>query len=319
LSVTNPVPPTRGNYRKATIRGLRTVLFLLRIILPLSFAVSLLDWLGILGWIGRLLAPAMGLFHLPGEAAVVLVSGWLVGIYGAVAAMAILPLSAAQITILSLMTLTAHNLPVETTVQHRTGTPWWLILCARLATSALLGWICGAAMHATAGPAGMGAVPPAATHTGFVPFLGHWIVSAGKLGAKILVILLALMLLTEWMRARDVYHRIAQPLRPLLRFMGLSPSVAFLWVTAMVLGLAYGSGLLMEEAREPGRYRRMDLRDLNISIGLCHSVLEDTALLVALGASLFWITIPRFMVAAVVVRFARLVTPRRDGAAVRTS
>jgi len=280
----------------------------------MSFAVSLADWLGILAKIGTLLAPAMGIFHLPGEAAVVLVSGWLVGIYGAVAAMAILHLSTAQVTVLALMTLTAHNLPVETTVQHRTGTPWWLNLIARVGTSAVLGWIAAFALHAAGGDSALqGAAVTAAeapAHAGFVAFLAHWAVSAGKLAAKVLVILLALMLLTEWMRARDVYHRIAQPLRPLLAFMGLSASVAFLWITAMVLGLAYGSGLLMEEAREPGRYRAVDLRDLNISIGVCHSVLEDTALLASLGASLFWITLPRLIAAALVVRAVRLCAPR---------
>jgi hypothetical protein len=299
----------RGEYARATIRGLRTVVFLLRIIIPLSFLVSILDWLGILSRIGMFLAPAMRLFHLPGEAAVALVSGWLVGIYGAVAAMSILHLSGSQITVLALMTLTAHNLPVETTVQHRTGTPWWLTISARIATSALLGWIAAVALHAVGvdegGALGAGAIAPGAARSAFAPFLAHWALGAGKLAAKILVILLALMLLTEWMRARDIYHRIAVPLRPFLAFMGLSGSVAFLWVTAMVLGLAYGSGLLMEEAREPGRYRPEELRALNISIGLCHSVLEDTALLASVGASLIWITIPRFIAAAIVVRLIR--------------
>lgn len=303
----------RGEYARATIRGLRTVVFLLRIIIPLSLLVSILDWLGILSRIGMLLAPTMRLFHLPGEAAVALVSGWLVGIYGAVAAMSILHLSGSQISVLALMTLTAHNLPVETTVQHRTGTPWWLTISARIATSALLGWIAAAALHAVGaddGGAATRAIAPGAARSAFGPFLGHWAWGAGKLAAKILVILLALMLLTEWMRARDIYHRIAAPLRPVLAFMGLSGSVAFLWVTAMVLGLAYGSGLLMEEAREPGRYRPEELRALNISIGLCHSVLEDTALLASVGASLIWITIPRFIAAAIVVRLVRRIRVR---------
>jgi spore maturation protein SpmB len=280
----------------------------LRIILPLSFAVSLLDWTGLLAKIGRLLAPAMSTFGLPGEAALALVSGWLVGIYGGVAAMAILPLGHAQVTILSLMLLTAHNLPVECTVQHKTGTPWWLSLPVRIATAAVLGWVCAAFLIPN-GARGEITIPPSvpAAHASFGIFLEHWALSAGKLAIKILVILLGLMLVTEWMRAHDIYHRIARPLKPVLSAMGLAPSVAFLWITAMVLGLAYGSGLLMEEAREPGRYRAADLRDLNISIGICHSVLEDTALLFALGAGLLWITVPRFIAAAVVVRLTRII------------
>lgn len=301
-----------GDYPRAAARGVRTAVFLLRVILPLSFAVSLLDWVGLLEKIGHLLAPAMGAFGLPGETALVMVSGWLVGIYGGVAAMTILPLTPAQVTVVSLMMLTSHNLPVECTVQHKTGTPWWLSVTVRMLTAAALGWICAAIIipHATRGE--IAAIPTThVAHVGFVAFLKHWALSAGKLALKIFLILLGLMLVTEWMRAQDIYHRLARPMRPVLRFMGLAPSVAFLWITAMVLGLAYGSGLLMEEAREPGRYRAAELRDLNISIGICHSVLEDTALLCALGAGLLWITVPRFIAAATVVRLTHVLARNR--------
>ncbi len=299
------------------VRGLRTSVYLLRIILPLSFVVGLLDWLTILRRIGEVLGPAMQIWRLPGEAAVVLVSGWLVGIYGAVASMAILPLSAPQITVLAVMTLTAHNLVVEGTVQHKTGTPWWVMLPVRLLTASILGWVVALIVSpAGAAIASTSSLPPEIGTLGgrppFGEFLFHWLRSAGTLTGKIVVILLALMLLTEWMRARDLYHRLAKPLRPLLRFLGLADSVAFLWITATVLGLAYGSGLLMEEARQPGAYRPQDLRDFNVSAGVCHSIVEDSALLAACGASLFWITVPRVIVAAAVTRLTRLIAPARE-------
>jgi hypothetical protein len=311
-----PAAAQRNRYVGAMIRGLRTSVFLLRIILPLSFAVGLLDWLGVLRRIGEQLAPLMHLWRVPGEAAVVLVSGWLVGIYGAVAAIAILPLTPAQITILSVMTLTAHNLVVETTVQHKTGTPWWIIVPVRLLSASIFGWI--VALIIVPGGQGSPLLPalPGVTQavgqqTSFQQFILHWLRSAGSLAAKIVVILLALMLLTEWMRARDLYHRLARSLRPFLRFLGLADSVAFLWITTTVLGLAYGSGLLMEEARVPGAYPAQDLRDFNVSAGVCHSVVEDSALLAACGASLLWITLPRLVLAAAVTRLTRLLAPAR--------
>jgi hypothetical protein len=298
-------------------RGLKTSVYLLRIILPLSLVVGLLDWFGILRRIGDVLGPAMKIWHLPGEAAVVLVSGWLVGIYGAVAAMAILPLSVPQITVLAFMTLTAHNLVVEGTVQHKTGTPWWVMLPVRLLTASVFGFLISLIVSpADAAIVSVSNLPRASAALGdrpsFAEFLLHWLRSAGTLSGKIVVILLALMLLTEWMRARDLYHRLVKPLRPLLRFLGLADSVAFLWITATVLGLAYGSGLLMEDARQPGAYRPQDLRDFNVSAGVCHSIVEDSALLAACGASLFWITIPRVIIAAAVTRFTRLIAPARN-------
>ncbi len=303
------ITPEKGDYRGAAIRALRTSLFLLRVILPLSFVVSLADWLGILARIGDLLAPAMGVFGLPGEAAVVLVSGFLVGIYGGVAAMTILPFSSPQVTILSLMLLTAHNLPVECMVQHKTGTPWWMTLTVRVTTAVALGWVAAQFLIPAVQRAAVAPIATAAAeaHAPFAGFLLHWLRGAGGLVWKIVVILMGLMLLTEWMREKDIYHRLARPLRPFLAAMGLQQSVAFLWVTAMVLGLAYGSGLLMEEAKEPGRYRPADMRDLNVSIAVNHSVVEDTALLAALGANTLWITVPRFIAAALVVRLTRLI------------
>lgn len=292
-------------YPRALFRGFTTAVFLLRIILPLSFAVSLLEWLGILPKIGALLSPAMSLFRLPGETAVALVSGWLVGIYGAVATMAFLHLTPAQITVFAVIMLTAHNLVVECAVQHRTGTPWWVMLAARLATAAALGWVV-AVILMPHGPPPSAIEPQAAVRAGFGAFLGHWAVGAGRLALKILLILLGLMLVTEWMRRNDLYHRLARPIRPLLLFLGLSPSVAFLWITGMVLGIAFGAGLLMDEAREPGRYRPGELHDLNVSLGLCHSLVEDTALFASVGAWVFWITIPRLVFAAIGVRVMRL-------------
>jgi len=298
----------RSGYLRAAARSLSTSIFLLRIILPLSFAVGVLDWLGVLRQIGAVFEPLMQIWRIPGEAAVVLVSGWLVGIYGAVAAMAVLPLTADQITILAVLSLTAHNLVVESAVQDRTGTPWWQMILARLLTAALLAWI--AALALARGDPSSPAAPTAAAvvsaHASLESFLLGWARSAGELILKIVLILLGLMLLTEWMRRRDVYRRLARVLRPLLRFLGLADSVAFLWITAAVLGLAYGSGLLMEEAKEPGRYRPDELRDLNVSIGVCHSLIEDSALLVACGASLFWITVPRLLAAALAVRVVRI-------------
>ncbi len=80
-----------GVLRAGILRGASTGWFLVRIIVPLSAGVALLQWTGILSLIGRILAPAMGLFGLPGEAAVPIVSGYFGGVYGGIAAAAAIP------------------------------------------------------------------------------------------------------------------------------------------------------------------------------------------------------------------------------------
>ena len=125
------------------------------------------------------------------------------------------------------------------------------------------------------------------------------------------MILLGLMIATELMRAYGVIDALVRPVRPIVRFLGLSERVSFLWLTAIFLGIAYGASLIIQDAAEPGRFRPGDLRDLHVSIGLCHSVLEDTVLFVAIGASPFWILAPRPIAAALVVRAVRRLVPAR--------
>ena len=82
--------------------------------------------------------------------------------------------------------------------------------------------------------------------------------------------------------------------------MGLSKNTAFLWVVANTLGLAYGGGILIKQ-KEQGSISRRHLTELNASMAICHSLLEDSLLFVAVGATLFWIVLPRMIFAALIV------------------
>ncbi|PIP08519.1 MAG: iron transporter, partial [Syntrophobacteraceae bacterium CG23_combo_of_CG06-09_8_20_14_all_50_8] len=94
-------------------------------------------------------------------------------------------------------------------------------------------------------------------------------------------------------------------LAPLLKFMGLDSKLAFLWITAILFGLAYGGSVIMEESKG-GRLSKEELETLHLSIGINHSLIEDTLLLVALGLSAFWLYIPRLLMAVVAVHILKL-------------
>ena len=85
--------------RAGIARGWTGFLWTIKIIIPISLATTLLEWSGVLGHIDFLLKPLMGLLSLPAMAAVPLLVGTLASIYGAIAAMAVLPLNASQMTL----------------------------------------------------------------------------------------------------------------------------------------------------------------------------------------------------------------------------
>lgn len=112
--------------------GLNTTWILAKIIIPVYFFITILKYTGILKWLSLKLAPAMGIFGLPGEAALVLVLGNGINIYAALGAVASLTLSAKQITIVAVMLSFSHSLFTETAVAKKTGISVVIVLFIRL-------------------------------------------------------------------------------------------------------------------------------------------------------------------------------------------
>jgi len=91
--------------RDGALKALKTTLTLAKIIIPVTMAVVALDQLNLMVVIAQWFNPLARLFGLPGEAALVLLLGFLVGIYAALGAIVLLPLSTGDITVLAVMIL----------------------------------------------------------------------------------------------------------------------------------------------------------------------------------------------------------------------
>jgi hypothetical protein len=247
-----------------------------------------------------------------------LVTGFLAGIYALLGAAAMLPLSPEAITILGAIALVAHNLIIESSVQDRAGTPWWWMVGVRLVASLVAGLCVAwsiAALQALQVPALWLRCVPASAHTAvpaagsFTAFLVGWGREALALLAKIMLVVTAMMIATEWIREIGLMTKLERLAQPVLRWLGLSERVAFPWLTAQLVGVTFGSGLLIEEVRERNVPPR-EVRALHTSIGINHSLIEDTLLLATVGASLFWIVVPRVLLSALMVR---LTAPLQSG------
>ncbi|MBS4029908.1 MAG: nucleoside recognition protein [Clostridiales bacterium] len=121
----NASPPSNNNILapawKGTLKALRTALLLAKIIIPVTFVLVTLDKLGWLVAVAALFGPMLKIFGLPGEAALPLLLGFFVNIYASLGAIAVLSLSAREITITALMILTCHSLLMESPILKFTG------------------------------------------------------------------------------------------------------------------------------------------------------------------------------------------------------
>ena len=90
-----------------------------------------------------------------------------------------------------------------------------------------------------------------------------------------------------------------------LRVLGLSDNSVMLWVTAVVFGLTYGGAVILEKIKE-NTLTHSEVERLHISVGINHSMVEDTAIFMAMGMSFFWLVVPKLLVSIAVVQGYRL-------------
>lgn len=289
----------RSKLESSIQQGLRKgwggFLWLLKIILPISFLTLMLDYSGFFERIEFILEPVMGLMQLPSAAALPLTVGLLAGIYGAIAAIAVLPFTTAQITVMAVFLLIAHNLVQESTIQGKGGVNPIMATLVRLAAALSMASIIGRLLipgeivTVTADR-----IQPIASS--FSVVIAEWITTILVLCAKMLVIIIGAMIIIEIMKAFNVVSRVVKALQPLLKMMGIDQSTGMMWLTAVLFGLAFGAAIIVEETKT-NRFDQALLDRLHLSIGINHAVVEDPVFFLPFGIHPFWLWVPRLVCA----------------------
>jgi hypothetical protein len=282
----------------------RTAFWLLKVMIPISLAMTLLQYFGILGWIGHFLKPVFQYLGLPGEAAMAYLSGLFVTVYACISTMGVLTLTAKQITIIGIMCLISHNIFVEKMVQKKTGSSTWRIALLRIITAFIAGYIFNLLIPENNIPIITGG-QKLAQASNLSQVLITWLSDSLYLTIKVLIIILLLMYLQQILQEFGVNKWLSRLFAPVMEMMGLPRETAFLWIVANTLGLTYGSAVLIQQTEE-GLISQRSADLLNHHIAISHSLLEDTLLLFAVGALGFWIFLPRILMAVVVVWLRRL-------------
>ncbi len=276
---------------------------LLKVMVPALLIVKVLEMVGGVTLLGHVLSPVMQVVGLPDDLGIVLATMMLTNIYTGMLVFFNLglsePLSVAQVTVLGAMTLLAHSLPVEGAVAKRMGVSWRVTIALRFGGALVLGGLLNlvySQFQWLQQPSQMLWQPTAAVDDSFV----GWGISQIKTLAYIYFVIFALMSLLRLLRALGIERLIHTLLFPILRMLGIGKSAANVAVIGVVLGLTFGAGLLIKEA-ESGRLSRKDIFLTMGFLGLCHSIIEDTMLILLLGADLSGILWARFAFALVVI------------------
>lgn len=290
--------------RLALPRSLSICLWLLKVMLPISLAVRVLQYVGVIDWLAGYLSPVFSYIGLSGDSAFVFLTSIFLPLYPTIAVMTTLTLTLREATILAVMCLVSHNLPVECSVAHKTGSRFGEIVAFRIAMSFVaavaLNWL----LPQSDAPFSFLASGTAEV-TSWGMLLMQWLTSSISLIVTIVLIVTALMVLQRVLEEFGWMHRIAHSLSPLMRLFGLPSGCSLLWLTGNVVGMAYGAAIMIDEVEE-GRLTREEANLVNHHLGVSHSLLEDTMLFVAMGISFWWICLTRLVLAMIAVWTMRL-------------
>jgi len=266
---------------------LHVYLTLLKIMIPALLIVKGLELAGAIEWLSILLEPVMSAVGLPSSMGIVWATTMLTNIYGGMIIFFELSsnesLSVAQVTVLGCMMLIAHGLPVEAAIAKKAGVRLRATLCIRIFGALIF----GALLHFIYQESGY------LQQTNILlwqpdlvkPTLVEWCVEQIKTLAMVFLIISALIFLLrllKWLHIERLMHWL---LSPLLILLGLSKQASNITIIGITLGLSFGGGLLIKEA-ESGALSSKDIFVSMALLALCHSLIEDTLLIMVLGAHL---------------------------------
>ena len=284
---------------RAIPRSLSICVWLFKVMLPISLAVRVSQYVGVIDWLAGYLSPIFSYIGLSGDSAIVFLTSIFLPLYPTIAVMTTLTLTLREATILAVMCLVSHNLPVECSVAHKTGSPFGRIVAFRIgmsfASAIVLNWL----MPESDVPFSFLASASAEVTSWGMLFM-QWLSSSLVLIVTIVLIVTALMMLQRVLEEFGWMHRIAHLLSPLMRLFGLPSGCSLLWLTGNVVGMAYGAAIMIDEV-EQGRLTRHEANLVNHHLGVSHSLLEDTMLFVAMGISFWWIFLTRLALAMIAV------------------
>jgi len=239
---------------------------------------------------------------LPGSIGLVWATAMITNLYAAIIVFSSLAsaehLTVAQVTIIATMMLVAHSLPIELRIAQKAGPRLGFMFLLRIFGALLIGLLLNQ-LYLKSGFLQTECI--ALWNPGINdPSWKTWSIDQVRTLLSIfgiIFLLLFIVKLLTWLRIIDLLTRI---LKPILRMMGMSKDAAPITIIGMTMGIGYGGGLIIREAQS-GTLSQKDIFYSLAFMGLMHSMIEDTLLMLLLGGHISGVLIFRFLFAMLVI------------------
>ena len=288
---------------------------LFKLMIPIIIIVKIIEEFGGIKYIAMGLEPFMQFVGLPASMGLVWATTMLTNLYGG---MIIFinntnePLSVAQVTVLGSMMLLAHGLPIEVRIAQKAGVRLLFTLLLRIGGALVLGFLLHK-LYETGDWLTETNNAIWAPKIEIETSLSAWGVNQLRAFVQVFLVIAVLVVFLRVLKYSGIEKLLAFILKPLLNIIGLSKRTTPITIIGITLGITYGGGLLINEAKK-GNISQLDLLGSLSLLAICHSLIEDTLLIMLLGADLSGILYIRVLfsiiITTVLIRIAQNLSHR---------
>ena len=283
-----------------------------KIVFPVTVIVTILQYTPVLDWFIRLVSPLMALLGLPGEAAMPLVLGNALNLYAGIGAIISFDFTVKEVFIMAMMLSFSHNLFIESSVASKAGVNWWLISGIRIALALIAALVINLLWSGGSEPAQYGFIASQeAELTSWVQIVLYALKTAFLAVLQLSIVIFPLMLVMQFFRELGWLHIISKAFSPFTKFLGMQKNTSFTLVTGLVIGLAFGAGVMIQAVKEDGVSKK-DMILALIFLVTCHAVVEDTVIFIPLGIPVLPLLAIRFVTAVVLTMIVAAVWNRAE-------
>ena len=129
-------------------------------------------------------------------------------------------------------------------------------------------------------------------------FLETAIKGALKLCLIVFAILIPLLIALEFMRQTKALNWLTDKINPATSKLGFSKEALVPLLAGFLFGISYGAGVLIPEARS-NLISKRQIFLVAVFLALCHAMIEDTLLFMAVGANGLYLFFSRLILAIV--------------------
>ncbi len=289
-------------------------LILVKVLVPVAIIIKVANYFSAIELLSNILSFPMSLLNLPGELGVVWATAMLGNIYASIFTFFSIinpaELSTAQTSILGAIILFAHSLPTEGTICKLAGFNYWPSTILRIVVAFIFGFIVSIFLTKY----NLLSYPPNVfefSSTNPDSTLLTWALTEFKRIAYVCIVVTLLHLLIDFLKYIGVNRILSSLLKPLRYLLGVSEKTTEIIIAGLLAGLGFGGGIILREVRK-GEISKKDVKIVLAFLCLCHAIVEDTFLVLIIGADLNIVLWARLGFVFIIFSILRVVSQTKE-------